>query len=328
MLLGTKMIIWNQGEFYPGLGKKIVELDTVVEPGPSDKLIKINGFDIVPNLNGHFIENADGRPYSGEEQDAVHTYATIRLVVNLFEDLFEKPIQWSWWNNGQGDPLLVKICSNDIHARYIRDQKCIELDNYGPPNKWIHNCRSVDLATHETGHAILDSLMPHLNKGNAETKGIGEAFCDLAAMFMVLSQKDLCAYVMEETKGDLRQSNILSLFGVGHGDKENQFCEIRNAINSIAYKSDSWSPYDNSQVLVGILYEILIALFQENISTTPNGVENLYQSGQYWMKSIIHIFQLCPVPNPSIVDFGQQLIRFFGKERIDIKNILNKRNML
>lgn len=321
------MSIWSQGEFYPGLEKKIVELNNVVDPGPSDNLIKIDGFDVYPGKDGHFIEQADGTPYSEDELDAIHTYATIRTVINLFENIFEKPIQWSWWKNGEGDPLIIKIRSNDIHARYIKDQKCIELYNYGPSDKLIHNCRCVDLIAHETAHAILDSIMPHLNAGNVETKGIGEAFCDLAAIFMVLSRKDLCAYVIEETKGDLMQSGILSLFGVGHGDNENQFKEIRNAINNTNYKSDAWSPYDYSQVLIGMLYEILIALFEENRVSTQNDVENLFQSGQYWMKAIVHIFQRCPVPNPGIADFGQQLIQFFDKGSLDIKNLLAKRNI-
>lgn len=322
------MIIWNQGEFYPGLGKKIIELDNTVDSGPSDNLIKIDGFTVYPGKNGHFVEQADGNPYSEDELDAIHTYATTRMVINLFEKLFEKPIHWSWWKNGVGDPLLIKISSNDIHTRYIKDQKCIELDNYGPQDKWIHNCRCVDLIAHETGHAILDSIMPHLNEGKAETKVIGEVFCDLSAMFMVLSQKDLCAYVIEETKVDLMQSSILSLFGVGHGDNENQFKEIRNAINNTTYKNDAWSPYDNSQVLIGILYEILLAIFSENRVSTQNDVENLYQSGQYWMQAIIRLFQDCPVPNPGIADFGQRLIQFFDKGSLDIKNLLIKRNIL
>lgn len=321
------MIIWNQGEFYPGLGKKVVELDNDVNPGPSDSLIKIDGFNVYPGKDDHFIEQTDGTPYSEDELDAIHTYATTRMVINLFEKLFEKPIQWSWWKDGEGDPLFIKIRSNDIHARFIREQKCIELDHYGPKDRLIHNCRCVDLIAHETGHAILDSLIPHLNAGNVETKGIGEAFCDLTAIFMVLSQKDLCACVIEETKGDLMQSSILSLFGVGHGDAQNQFKEIRNAINNTTYKSDAWASYDYSQVLIGVLYEILITLFEVNRASAQNDVENLYRSGQQWMKVIVRIFLDSPVPNSGVTDFGQQLIRVFEKESLGIKTLLTKRNI-
>jgi hypothetical protein len=260
--------------------------------------------------------------------DAIHTYATIRLVINLFEDFFERPIHWSWWKHGGGDPLLIKIRSNDINARYIEDQKCIELDNYGTKDNRIHSCRSVDLIAHETGHAILDCFLPHLNKGNAETKGIGEAFCDLAGMFMVLSQFDLCEYVIEETKGDLTQSSILSLFAVGYGSAENQFKEIRNAINTYTYQHEAWSPYDHSQVLVAALYEILVELFKENRKSIQEDADNLYLSGKQWMKAIIAVFQRCPVPSPDIEDFGKQLIVVFKDKSFDIKKLLKSRNIL
>lgn len=325
--MGTKLIIWSQGEFCPKLGKKIVQLDHKVYPGPSDKLVKIDGFNISPDKNGNYIKKYSGKLFSEDELDAIHTYATIRMVVNLFEDLFCKPIHWSWWKDGKGDPLLIKIRSNDINARFIKDQKCIELDNYGPQDNQIHNCRSVDLVAHETGHAILDAVMPHLNVGNSESKGIGEAFCDLAAMFMVLSQYDLCDYVIEETRGNLRQSNILSLFGVGHGDDENQFREIRNALNNYTYKSHAWSPYDHSQILVGILYEILLELFARNRTSAQNDAENLYQSGQQWMKDCVKVFRNCLVPNPSISDFGNHLVEVFGNGPFEMKHLLKRRNI-
>ena len=120
----------------------------------------------------------------------------------------------------------LQLGNNDINARFIKEQKCIELDYYGPYGNWTYNCRSVDLIAHETGHAILDSILPYLNEGNAETRGIGEAFCDLTSMFWILSQEDMCQIVLKEQDGDLTRSNILTLFGAGYGYKEN---ELRNS---------------------------------------------------------------------------------------------------
>ena len=183
------MTIWKQGQFYPELGKKIVELPNKVNPGPSDPMIKIDGFHVLPDKDGNFVEGVKGKIYSELEMDAIHTYAIIRMVINMYEDLLGKPIHWSWWKDGVEEPLVVKIRNNDINSRFIKEYKCIELDYYGPYNNWTYNCRSVDLIAHETGHAILDSIFPHLNEGSAEARGIGEAFCDLTAMFWILSQK-------------------------------------------------------------------------------------------------------------------------------------------
>ena len=252
------MIIWKQGQFYPNLGKKVVELPNKIKSGPSDAMIKIDGFDVNPDENGDYIQGAHGVSYTEDELDAINTFAVIRMVINMYEELLGRTIQWSWWEDGEGDPLLVKIRNNDINARFIKECKCIELDYYGPYGDWIYNCRSVDLIAHETGHAILDSILPHLNEGNTETRGIGEAFCDLTAMFWILSQKDLCKHVIGETEGDFSKYSILSLFGVGYGSTATQFKELRSVLIDPNSPVQCTVSYDYSKVLIGALYEMLI----------------------------------------------------------------------
>ncbi|MCK5367802.1 MAG: hypothetical protein KAQ62_04595, partial [Cyclobacteriaceae bacterium] len=267
------MIIWKQGPFYPDLGKKVIELPNQIDPGPSDTLIKIDGFNVLPDVDGNFVVGSNGKPYTEDELDAIHTYSIIRMVVNLYEDLFGKTIQWSWWSDGLRDPLLVTIRNYDINARFIREHKCIELDYYGREKSLIYNCRTVDLIAHETGHAILDSLKPSWSKGNVETKSLGESFCDLTAMFIILSQKDLCKLVIEETKGDLTKNSILTLFGVGHGYEKNQYKEIRTAINQEIYNKEEWNSYDYSQVIVGLVYDILVTKYLKLKDTYKNEIE-------------------------------------------------------
>jgi len=279
------MTIWKQGQFYPDLGKKVVDLPNKVNQGPSDPMIKIDGFHVLPDQDGNFIEGGEIN-YNEDELDAIHTYAIVRMVINLYEELLGKSIYWSWWKDGKGDPIIVKIRNNDINARFIKEQKCIELDYYGPYGNWTYNCRSVDLIAHETGHAILDSILPHLNEGSIESRGIGEAFCDLTAMFWILSQKDLCKHVIEETDGDLSKNSILTLFGVGYGYKVNNYRELRSAINNVNIRKDQYSPYEYSQDLIGWVYEILTELMYGERHLNFRDTEKLYQLGNYWKKSI------------------------------------------
>jgi len=308
------MTIWKQGQFYPELGKMIVELPNEVNPGPSDDKIKIDGFNVQPDENGDFIHGSNGVVYTEDELDAISTYAVVRMVINLYEELLGKSIHWSWWENGKGDPLLIKIRNNDINARFIKEQKCIELDYYGPYKNWTYNCRSVDLIAHETGHAILDSILPNLNNGRSETRGIGEAFCDLTAMFWILSQKHLCEYVIHKTKGNLTKNSILTLFGVGYGY---QFKELRTSLNDKKYPNNNNISYDYSQVLVGVLYEILNELYCENKCVIEDDSENLFLSGQIWMKAILSTYNKCPI---SLSEFGEK----FSLEHGDISNKIKK----
>jgi hypothetical protein len=190
----------------------------------------------------------------------------------------------------------------------LKEYQTIELDYYGPYNNWVYNCRTVDLVAHETGHAIIDSLKPEWEKGDAETRGIAEAFCDLTAMFLILSQKDLCDVVMTETGGDITKSNILSLFGVGHGSEENPNKEIRNAINKITYKENHWNTYSYGEVIINLFYGMLI----DQLLIDNNGHERssdiLYKLGSEWIKNIVNIFLNCDNQNPRIAEFSRLLI--------------------
>ena len=58
------MIIWKQGPFYPDLGKKVIELPNQIDPGPSDTLIKIDGFNVLPDVDGNFVVGSNGKPYT------------------------------------------------------------------------------------------------------------------------------------------------------------------------------------------------------------------------------------------------------------------------
>jgi len=305
------MTIWKQGPFYPDLGKNVVELPNEVHPGPSDAMIKIDGFNVQPDENGDFIHGSNGVAYAEDELDAINTYAIVRMVINLYEDLLGKPIQWSWWENGKGDPLLIKIRNNDINARFIKEYKCIELDYYGPYKNWTYNCRSADLIAHETGHAILDSILPQFNNGSTETRGIGEAFCDLSAMFWVLSQKDLCEHVIKENGGDLTKESILTLFGVGYGYSQNKYKELRSAINCKKYSINSKVSYDYCQVLVCVLYQLLVLLFTDNLSEFINNSDRLYQSGKEWMRNIVAVFLKNSNSNVTLPIFIKNVVKEF-----------------
>ncbi len=320
--MGTKLKIWKQGQFYQKLGKKIIDLPYQVNQGPSDHQIKIGGFTVQPDKDGNFLD----RNYSEDELDAIHTYGVTRLVIDLYENLFEKPLKWIWQQNGSDEPLTIRIRNNDINARYLKDQKCIELDYYGPYKNWTYNCRTVDLVAHETGHAILDSILPFLNEGNAETKGLSEAFCDLTAMFIVLSQYDLCEYVIEETRGDLKLNSILTLFAAGHGFSKGPNKESRSALNDIKYNRNEWSPYHYSQVIVGLLYDLFCEKFNKNERRVNDDAENLYQIGQVWIAGITNTFMECGADS-NLNDFGRKLLRCFSNEMGFIEKHLKKRKI-
>ena len=320
------MTIWRQGQFYPELGKTIVELAGHIAPGPSDDMISLLGFHIIPDRNGDYISGHKDEPYSFEEQDAIHTYAIIRMIIDIYENLLEHPVEWPWWGADSREPLLVDIRNADINARYIKEQRLIELDHYGPPNEQIYTCRSVDLIAHETAHVILDSLKPGWSNGVVETRGLVEAFCDLSSMFFVLSQIELCEVAMSENQGDLKTNSILSLFGVGYGFTNQPKKAIRSAVNNVFYQQGDWDCYNYSQLVIGILYEILTRIFNDNRNLHSNDVDALFHSGILWTKRTVNSFLACQYENSSIADFCLSLQNEFAD--YDLESLLKKRKII
>jgi len=319
----TKLIIWKQGSALPHLGKKIISFDHQINAGPADDRIKIAGFDVQADLEGNFVSDS----YSDDELDAIHTFGISRYVLDIYENALNRPILWSWETEKRAEPLSVFIRNNDINARYLKDAKCIQLDYYGPYENWTYYCRSVDIIAHETGHAILDGIKPLWEKANSETRGMAEAFCDLAAMFVVSSQHDLCGEIIKETKGNLRNESILSQFGVGYGSDDSKLSPIRSAINKTRYSQDLHFTYDFAEVLVGCLYDLLFQMTEEHTQNQLITTNGLYETAQKWQLAIIRTFDVCNPQMSSLSEFQYRLIEFLPTETELINKLFVERNI-
>lgn len=323
--MGTKVAIWNQGAFYPELGKKVIEFDHPINSGPADDRVRIVGFNVLPDENGDFIAGPQAEPYSIDELDAIHTFGIIRYILKMYENNLQQKIRWSWESEGNLHPLNVYIRNNGINARYVKSAQCIQLDYFGPYKNWTYYCRSVDIIAHETGHAILDALKPEWENGSAETRGIAEAFCDLTAMFVVTTQLDLCEIVLRENNGDFQKNSILSLFGVGFGSAENGKAAIRNAINSKKYKEGYEFSYEYGEVLTGALYETLIAM--AHTKTTSIRAKDLFSVAKIWQMGILRSYISCNSDNATIKEFGEKLMEYLPDFAEIIQKIFTERRL-
>lgn len=321
--MGVKLRVWCQGQFYPELGKKVIELPYDVRSGPSDDQISIEGYDVQADNDGNFLAGN----YNEDEEDAINTYGTARQVIDLYENLLGEKIRWSWQKKGIHEPLRIRIRNNDINARFLKNQRCIELDYYGYHNQIIHNCRTVDIIAHEMGHAILDSILPHLNTGSAEQQGIGEAFCDLTAMFLVLNQEDLCEYVIMQTGGKISKPSILTQFGFGNAHKDSANNELRSAINDIKYDENERFPYPYAQIIVGFLYDLFCLNYDEKKVKMDDGATYVYETGRIWMNAILNAYLKCPTSSPDINSLMDLVLHqlFLDKKKV---NHLNNRGMV
>jgi len=321
--MACKVIIWRQGEALPNLGKKIIPFTHNISTGPADDRVVINGFTVKPDESGDFISGT----YSEDELDAVHTFGIARYIIDVFEGSLGRPIHWSWEVGGKAEPIAFSIRNNDINARYLKSAKTIELDFFGPPHDRKYYCRSVDIIAHETAHALLDGLKPLWNKSNIETQGLIETFCDLAAMFFITSQLDLCEEVIKETNGDLKKESILTQFGVGYGSDQRNNSPIRSALNRKIFKRNLAYAYDFSAVLTGTLYELLCEMINNQSINSSVTAHLLFETGQLWQAAIINAFDECNPVNSSLSEFALQLTKTLKSEKEMIESIFLQRRI-
>ena len=222
-------------------------------------------------------------------------------------------------------PLQLIIRNNDINSRFLPKQKRVELDYYGPSEKRIYNSRTVDLVAHEVAHAIIYSVLPDWEHSTPETRGMEEAFCDLAPMFMILKFRELASVVVTETNGYLDRSSILSLFGVGHGyDLPHK--AIRDALNNRTYNREESNPYSFASVLVGGLYDLLVQMY--HAISMEDDVDRLQEAGRVWMMAIGKTYLLCHREESTLKEFVLLLKEQLHEYEDEIDKIFRSRKVL
>jgi len=321
--MSTGLLVWKQGSAQAELGKKIMWFDHQISPGPSDNRIKIAGFKVLPDSDGNFTS----QNYTEAEGDAIHTFAIARFVLQIFENELNRRIYWSWEGNGQDQPLTIFIRNNDINARYLKEARCIELDYFGPYQNWTYYCRSVDIIAHEMGHAILDGLKPDWESSDIETRGMSEAFCDLAAMFFIASQQDLLTDFLKQTNGNFYKENILSQFGYGYGLDSNKPAAIRSAINSNKYVHQIQIAYGYSEVLVGSLYDLLIEMVKSRSAIEGLSANLICGIAAHWKSGIIRSFISCNEKKSNLKEFRKLLMSVMPNEATLIRQIFDGRHI-
>ena len=144
-----------------------------------------------------------------------------------------------------GDVLpAVPIAGEDLNAYYDRRALRFFRDVDPASGAIVHSGDSVDIATHEQGHAVLDGVRPDLwDAPHFEAAAFHEAFGDLASIFVALAEPPVSAAVVGETSGDPARSNLVSRLAeeLGaavrrrYGDDATVPRALRDAVNTFRY---------------------------------------------------------------------------------------------
>ncbi len=348
-MTGSRINIWKQDPTVKELGVRTTFVHNKVDAGPGDSQIVIKGVPIIyPDSNGDFlfptpvqyvVEDINKPPkvtFEEKNFDAAHTYAVVRKVLIMFERVLGKKIKWAWNSKTNDDPLQVYPHANlGRSAYYERDLKSIRFQYYYIPDHIpIFTCRSLDVVSHEMGHAVFDALKPGWSTSeprrgiSLEIGAILESLADLTSIFLILSQLDLVEYIISETKADLKyEKNILAVWW--EQLEEIGFMGPRSAINDFRLSEAGTQVHRISEVFTAAVYDTLADIFAS--SREPDfrsDAETLYMIGQYMLSLIVKAVLKSPDTKVSFTDIVGEMMKITKEtSRFDHAEIIRKNFM-
>lgn len=241
---------------------------------------------------------ATNTKYTLEHQAACAYYSVVQSI-ELANRFLKKPIKkWAATNRLFVHPRA----GNQLNAFYNRKALQFFFSNDKKSNKMIYTADSSDIVCHELGHAILDAIRPDLfNMQAMEIWAFHEAFGDIHATLNSLQHDIVLDYILKETNGDLRKSNLVTklaeemgtaIYNVTQGRMGHTAGALRNLVNSFVYSEPerlihrgkdnqlTTEPHSFSRVFSGAWYDILVSIY-ENLAVTMDKKEALIHARDY-----------------------------------------------
>jgi hypothetical protein len=215
-------------------------------------------------------------------------------TIRVWEDLFDR--DFASWQGAQ--PLRVRLrAGKDLNAFYDRKSLQFFYDVDRKTGRTIYAAESLDIVAHEAGHAVLDVYQPgYWSSVDLETASFHEAFADCSALLTTLTDTAVRTKFLEETKGSLRQSNLVSRLAeaLGRALYDNYGpgsvadpTRLRDANNSLRYAPPedlpssapddrlAAEPHSFSRVFTGAFYDTLTWLLARELrrDASEAGVE-------------------------------------------------------
>lgn len=230
----------------------------------------------------YFVQGYKGFGVSDIQKQAAQVYASIGAGLAMFKAAYAKPIKWSATNS----LIIVPRAGRGINAFYDRATLQFFYDYHPITKKMVFTCESVNVTTHELGHAVLDAIRPDLwSLQSLEIFAFHESFGDIFSLLTTLNNDQIIDYVIKETNGNLRQSNIVSriaeemgnvMFNLGKKGASQD--SLRNAVNTLTYSppeylsNEDQEPHNFSCVFTGAWYDCLVNMYEQD-GKTPEGLK-------------------------------------------------------
>ena len=161
-----------------------------------------------------------------------------------------------------------------LNAYYDRKSLKFFYQNDPYTQQTVYTCDSSMIYVHELGHAFLDIVRPDFwGSASLEIQAFHESYGDCLAMLNLLTYDPVIHQAIAETKGNLRQSNVLSQLAWEMGTAiYKQKRPLRDAYNHFVYADPQTLPangpddklcresHNFSRVWTGTFYDMVVSI--------------------------------------------------------------------
>ncbi|MGH3962782.1 MAG: hypothetical protein ACRDRY_05910 [Pseudonocardiaceae bacterium] len=287
---GTRFRLFPQPRFVQkadGSGPLFPEPELVVvsvppeamQPGPADdrmyvvdavNKLRYNGIvsppfrgesrpPVRPDSNGHF----DHLDPNSRDFLAATMYATVRRVLDIWEDYFGHRLEWHFESDFARLELIPMIEWDNAQSGY----GYLEFGFGRTPSGTIDHTRpyseNFDVLAHELGHSIIFSVVgipsSPADQG-IDYGGMHELSGDLVAIIGSLHFDSLVDSLLDSTKG-----NLLTINGLDRVGELSDSREIRIALNAKRMSDVGNQPHERSLPLTGAIFDTMVEVFQQEL---------------------------------------------------------------
>jgi hypothetical protein len=332
VLFGSRALIYKQDPSVGEIGVRKVLLRGLLAAGPRNARIQLQGVaSVAPNTMNDFIQTPDTEAF-----DAVHCFAVVHQALTMCQRAMGATIRWQWNSAVNVDPIKVLPRAGEtMNAFYSRTEKALKFFFFRKPGApatapRVFTCRSFDIVSHEAGHAVLDSLKPGWIGGSAnpQTGALHEAFGDILAIFLALSQLDQVESLIVQTKGDLHNKTFLSDVAEEFGLALGRDNGLRNADNDKRMSDVTNEVHDLSQVFTGGIYDVLADIFAfERRVDFEDEAATLLRVGRDLFRLVLRAIMAAPAFNASFADVVNKMLSVAAADGkpVEYRNFIRNR---
>lgn len=252
---------------------------TLIEPGPADNRMKVIDapfkppyrYPYLPPHQGSFnppvqpdpiTKHFDHLEIRSREFKGAHMYATVRRVLDIWEDYFGKEIRWHFEINYKQMELIPLITWDNAHSGYGFLEFGYGKNLSGGIDITRPYCMNFDVLAHELGHSIIFAEVGFPNQGTetSEYGGFQESAGDLVALVSSLHFNLVVERLLKNTAGNLFTFNELGRIG-----ELDQSRQIRNAFNYERMSTVTNESHDLSKPLTGAIFDSMVEVYQKEL---------------------------------------------------------------